>query len=193
MQQQRPAERSTARHKPPMRVTTASAERKGVNLPRPPVQRGRRAGACTAGCGNKAAKSSGAGSQALCFPPTGTRHPRQARAAETGAGRERVCPVAPGSARDAQCSQLASEMSVQAARAAQPWARCLHPAAPHTAPVRPRSLPGARRARGTAVGTGAQSGTTGHRLLLLRPWAETGSVLGAAFGETSDLGPHWEI
>lgn len=33
MQQQRPAERSTARHKPRIHVTTASAERKGVNLP----------------------------------------------------------------------------------------------------------------------------------------------------------------
>jgi len=85
MQQQRPAERSTTRHKPPMRVTTASAERKGVNLPRHPAHGAGEREHALRDAGTKQQSPPEREAKPTASPPTGTQHPGQARVAETGA------------------------------------------------------------------------------------------------------------
>lgn len=126
MQQQRPAERSRARHKPPMRVTTASAERKGVKPATRPAA-GPAAGACTAGCGDKAAERSGKPSPPLPLPlGCGTR-------GEPACARRQLQPL-PGMRGVALPAHAPDQFAV---RAAPPRARRLRPAAPRLAPATP--------------------------------------------------------
>lgn len=113
MQQQRPAERSRARHKPPMCYNSLCRE-KGVNLWQ----------------SQPGAHALQGGGPAEPLPPHAAgRH--AAHASEAGAsGACTRLPAAPGSVRDAPVLPASTgDQSGAAVRAAQHWARRLHPLA----------------------------------------------------------------